>query len=62
MVGDVRWVLVPQVRVYTISYCASIKQRLMGRISGVVLEKCRDVIDVIIRSVHNVIFMLPILT
>ena len=56
MVGYVRWVLVPKSIINTIGDCVSINRNLIGRISGVVLEKCLDVIDVIINSVHKVLF------
>ena len=56
LVGDVRWVLVPKSRIKIFGDCVSINRRLIGRISGMVLEKCLDVIDVIINSVHKVLF------
>ena len=56
LVGGAWWFLVPKARINIIGECVRINRRVMGRISGVVLEKCRDVIDVVINIVHKVIF------
>ena len=45
LVGDVRWVLVPKPRIKIIGDCVRINRMLIGRISGMVPEKCRDVIE-----------------
>ena len=39
-------VLVPKGIINIIGYCGAINRRLIGSILGVVLDKCRDVIDV----------------
>ena len=54
--GDARWVIVPKARINIIGDCVRINRRLIRRISGMVLEKCHDVIDVGINSVNKVIF------
>ena len=56
LVRYVRWVIVPKSRIKIIDVFVRINRREMGRISGVVLEKFRDVIYVIINSVHKVLF------
>ena len=54
--GDVRWVLLPKSIINIICDCDRRNRRLIRRILGMVLDKCRDVIDVGINSIHKVIF------
>ena len=54
--GDVRWVLLPKSIINIICDCYRRNRRLIRRISRMVMDKCRDMIDVGINSIHKVIF------
>ena len=60
--GDVRWVLLPKSIIKIICDYDRRNRRLIGIIPGMVLYKCRDVIDVGINIIHKVIFRVAILT
>ena len=54
--GDVRWFLVPIFIINLIGEFGRINRRLIGIISGVVLDNCRDLIDFGINIVHKLFF------
>ena len=60
--GDLRWVILPKSIIKIICDCDRRNRRLIRIISGMVMDKCRDVIDVGINIIHKVLFRVAILT